>query len=393
MEHYSIYIHIPFCISRCTYCDFNTYAGFGKMIPKYVDALIKEINYLKSSLDEKITVYTVFFGGGTPSLLSAKQVYRILSAIDGKFNLLSDAEISLEANPGTVSFNKIKGYREAGINRISFGAQSIHSDELNILGRIHKYDDVINAWKWSRKSGIDNINLDILFGIPNQNIGRWKSTLTLILKLQPEHLSLYSLIIEPSTKIYDWNRKGILSFPNEDVVADMYEFAQEYLDENGYSQYEISNWSKKVSNGKSYECIHNKQYWKNKPYIGLGAGAHGFVKGYRLENVKLPRDYINRMSTTKDYEFPVTPATQNLIKIDRSTEMRETMFMGLRLTKEGVENNYFRHRFGEKIEKVFKDEIEELIQEGLLVWSGEQERIRLTRRGMLLGNQVFIKFV
>ncbi|MBK9604425.1 MAG: radical SAM family heme chaperone HemW [Anaerolineales bacterium] len=240
----SIYIHIPFCKHRCAYCDFNTYAGQEDSIPAYVQALINEIEFV-GHRTEQMNVHTVFFGGGTPSLLSAPQFDSILRALRSAFTFTADAEISIEANPGTISPEKLNAIRKSGINRISFGVQSANTEELRMLERIHDFFTVIEAVSTARKAGFDNLNLDLIYGLPEQTLASWQTTLQRIVDLHPEHISAYALTLEHGTPFGRWSSKGLLPLPDPDLAAEMYEYAEEFLEANGYVHYEISNWAKK----------------------------------------------------------------------------------------------------------------------------------------------------
>ena len=386
---YSLYFHIPFCVHRCAYCDFNTYAGQEAFIPAYVHALCNEIRCLAVSVPQRLTAHTIFFGGGTPSLLSATQFESILKTVRDCFNLTPDAEISLEANPGTVTLDSLVDLRGLGFNRISLGIQSAHPDELRQLERIHDYFDVIEAVTWARRAGFDNLNLDLIFGLPEQSLSRWQATIKLILGLRPEHLSLYALTVEHGTPFGRWAQRGLLSVPDPDVAADMYEWAGEALEAAGFEQYEISNWAK-----PGRQCCHNLTYWRNQPYLGFGAGAHGSAGGLRVANILRIRTYIEHLHPDhllSNYPFPLSPATAIQTKISMRVEMQETMLTGLRLTREGVSAEDFTDRFGVQMRDVFGREIDDLIGLLLLEWVGPV--LRLTKRGRLLGNQVFMRFV
>jgi oxygen-independent coproporphyrinogen-3 oxidase len=390
---YSIYVHIPFCSKRCGYCDFNTYAGKESNIPAYVDALCDEIAYVARFQTQKIRVHTIFFGGGTPSLLTIDQFAQLLKTINVSFEIYPDAEISLEVNPGTISAEYLGGLRELGFNRLSLGIQSTLEDDLKYLGRIHTRADIFTAVKGSRFAGFSNLNLDLIYGLPGQSMEKWKIILDEAIKLAPEHLSLYSLSIEKGTPFGKLVAKGLMELPNPDLAADMYEWASEKLEINDYQQYEISNWAK-----KGMQCRHNLQYWRNQPYLGFGAGAHGFAKNQRVSNVLRIRDYIGRMKNGNSegtrlhfVEFPVSPATIHKKGITKYIRMQETLMLGLRLTEEGVNSQEFIHRFGEDIKVVFNKEINELLNIRLVEWSANS--LRLTKQGRLLGNQVFMKFV
>ncbi len=407
MVPFSLYLHIPFCRHRCGYCDFNTYAGLEDLIPAYVNALCQEIDFsartIQSSPDigghpaNRLSVHSLFFGGGTPSLLSASQLEQILQAVQDVFGLAGDVEITLEANPGTLSPSYLRELRSLGVNRLSLGVQSANPLELRLLERQHDFSQVIQSVKWARQAGLDNINLDLIFGLPEQALATWQHTLSLALGLAPDHFSLYALTIEHGTPLSHWANRGLVPVPDGDLAAEMYEWAAERLDAAGYQQYEISNWGRRATSGGARVCRHNLQYWRNQPYLGFGAGAHGFAASTRTANVLAPRAYIQRLQENVGGEaaFPLTPATQNAQNIDRETEIGETMMMGLRLTQEGVSRRAFQARFGQELEAVFAKEIQELIGFGLLEWHGEGETrcLRLTQPGRLLGNQVFYRFI
>lgn len=393
----SIYLHIPFCTHRCGYCDFNTYAGLENLISAYVRALCAEIEFAGAAAGERLAVHTVFFGGGTPSLLPAGDLDNILSSLRRSFLLSPEAEISLEANPGTLSAGYLVDLRQMGVNRLSLGVQSANPDELRLLERQHDYLDVIQAVTWARQAGFDNLNLDLIFGLPYQSLQSWQHTLDLALSLQPEHFSLYALTLEHGTPLEHWTQRGLIAEPDPDLAAEMYEWASQRLEEAGYAQYEISNWARE-RDGKLLACQHNLQYWRGLAYLGLGAGAHGYAAGQRSVNVLGPAAYIQRMTGVEkkgnNLIFPATPATQTLTAVDRQAEIGEFMLMGLRLVQEGVAEKVFQERFGVSLASLFGSQIERLERLGLLEWAGpDRERLRLTTAGRLLGNQVFIEFI
>jgi oxygen-independent coproporphyrinogen-3 oxidase len=399
MQSVSIYIHIPFCTHRCGYCDFNTYAGVEALIPSYSQAVCQEIDLLSSAADDRLSIGTIYFGGGTPSLLSIKDFESILLSLENHFQLKESIEISLEANPGTVSRTHLKQLHSLGVNRLSLGMQSANQDELVLLERQHSFQDVINAVEWSRVVGINNLNLDLIFGLPFQGLKSWITNIEAALSLYPEHLSLYALSVEMGTPMYHKVKAGILQELDQDQLADMYETASERLADVGYTQYEISNWAQNGYNGELYTCQHNLQYWRNLPYLGLGAGAHGFINQQRTVNVSKPDEYIKNMNngllhSKNEQKFPRTPATFKITPVDVDTEIGETMMMGLRLVLEGVSNHVFQQRYGIDLFHRFGDQINRLIGFGLLEWTGEENDIlRLTYRGRLLGNQVFKEFI
>jgi oxygen-independent coproporphyrinogen-3 oxidase len=419
MAPYSLYLHIPFCLHRCAYCDFNTYAGLDGLIPEYTRALCQEIAYSAAASGERFSAHTVFFGGGTPSLLPVDALESILDALHRSFSLADSLELTLEANPGTLSLDYLRALRRLGVNRLSLGMQSASPSELRLLEREHDYPKVIQALTWARKAGFENVNLDLIFGLPHQSLESWQRNLRLAVGLQPEHLSLYALTLEHGTPMQHWVARGLLSEPDPDLAAEMYERASEFLEAADYQQYEISNWARRDARGRLLACRHNLQYWRCLPYLGFGAGAHGYATSFRIANVLSPQIYIGRMtrnessaqfskstiknlqstinnqqSSIPNLQFPHTPATAQSEKIDHQAEMGEVMLMGLRLVDEGVSKSAFQERFGETMEAVYGPQIERLVASGLLEWGGENgDSLRLTKRGRLLGNRVFVEFV
>lgn len=349
---------------------------------------------LAEAAGAKLTVHTIFFGGGTPSLLPAESIELVISVLRGAYSVSQDVEISLEANPGTVDLEKLRGLRHAGVNRLSFGVQSASPEELRLLERQHDFEDVINAVKWSRQVGFDNINLDWIFGLPGQSLASWQRNMELATSLEPEHLSLYALSIEHGTPFKEMSTRGLIPELDADLAADMYELASDKLAAAGYIQYEISNWARPGADGRPRACRHNLQYWRNLPYAGLGAGAHGYLGSVRTANVLAPAAYIQRMKAGEPLEFPRTPATASAERVDTQREMGETMMMGLRLIDEGVSEETFQTRFGQTLEEVYGPQIAQLSQQGLLEHvNGGQNAICLTQRGRLLGNRVFREFI
>jgi oxygen-independent coproporphyrinogen-3 oxidase len=388
---YSLYLHIPFCVHRCSYCDFNTYAGLEDMIPAYVKALQQEIEISARSADGALPVHTIFFGGGTPSLLLPEQVGSILETIRGCFDLYSNAEITLEANPGTLDPGQLEALRTAGVNRLSFGMQSANTVELHLLERQHNLQDVARAVMDARAAGFDNLNLDLMFGIPFQTIEMWQSSLNTALSLRPDHFSLYALTLEHGTPMKKQVDLGQLPDPDSDLAADMYELASEKMEAAGFSQYEISNWARCDETRGLLTCRHNLQYWRNLPYLGFGAGAHGYANGIRTANILSPAAYIQRLEQGGAETFPVTPTTVEKRSITREDELGETMMMGLRLAEEGVPDAVFYERFGLSLREQFGKQIARLEGQGLLEWNNGS--LRLTKRGRLLGNRVFVEFI
>lgn len=389
---FGIYLHIPFCRRRCKYCDFITYAGKDALMPGYYAALLAELRHQASILqDLPPQVDTVFFGGGTPSLMKGEWIKALIDCIRSEYGLAEDAEISLEANPGTLTPGFAAKLLEAGVNKLSIGVQSFIERDLALLGRIHNSLQASEAILSARRAGFSNISLDLMFGIPGQSLADWKANLQQAVALQPEHLSLYSLILEPGTQLFDDVESGKLQAASEDLSADMYELAMDTLVEEGFSQYEISNWSR----GEAFEARHNKIYWKNQPYLGVGAGAHSSLNGLRVANVPTIEGYIQRVSDLKSNLKDAFPAAEETLEVDVYTSQQETMMLGLRLTREGVSAIEFKSRYGEEIEDVFPKELERILARKLVEWRTftDGPHLVLTRGGRLLGNQVFQEFV
>ena len=382
----SLYLHVPFCTSKCTYCAFNTYIHLETLIEPFVAALIEEIA-ISGRTNPGHPVGTVFFGGGTPSLLTPAQIRAILAAIETHFVLLPDVEISLEANPNDITRDYLAALRDAGINRLSIGMQSAIQSELTLYARRHDNDAVAHAVSAARLAGFDNLNLDLIYGAPLQTLESWETSLRQMLALKPDHVSLYALGLEDGTPMKTWVENGRLPSPDDDLAADMYELATTVLGEAGYEQYEISNWAK-----PGHACRHNLQYWVNLPYVGLGPGAHGFAGGVRYANVLSPQRYIAALQAHgDDYEFPYTPAIDTATRVDRETEISETLMMTLRLTRRGVLRAEFAERFGSDLLDLHGPTIERFAGLGLL--EVDAERVRLTERGRLLSNIVFRELV
>lgn len=384
----AIYVHIPFCQARCAYCDFNTYAGLETLIPAYVTAVRREIEIAGERWGH-LTVPTIYFGGGTPSILPPDLLDELLHALRFTFHVSQDAEITLEANPGTVSADDLRRLRTLGVNRLSLGVQSAHDDELCLLGRIHTWAEAVGTVKATRAAGFDNLSLDFIFGLPGQTLARWRKTLNAALALSPEHLSLYCLTVEEDTSLARQIAESQIAPPDPDLAADMYELAEKTLAEARFFHYEISNWAKsnlQISNPQiinPHMGRHNLTYWRNEPWLGIGAGAHSWLDRQRWANVSHPREYITAMRQGNTLVAEIEP-------IDRQMEMGETMMMGLRLA-EGVDDARFRARFDVGLETAFGAELGQLQDLGLLTWDGHVAR--LTSRGRLLGNQVFMRFV
>ena len=400
MPPVGLYLHIPFCTHRCAYCDFNTYARYEHLIPAYVHALKREIEILGANAPSDLEVCTVYLGGGTPSLLSPSQLAVLLNQIRASFKILPGTETTIEANPDTVTESDLASIRELGVDRISFGAQSTNPEELRLLERTHDFVVVINAVAAARRAGFTNLNLDLIFGLPGQSVASWQRSVRRILDLEPEHVSAYGLTLEHGTPFSKWVGRGLVAAPDPDVAAEMYEAAGDELAAAGLRQYEISNWAR-----PGRECLHNLQYWRGLAYLGLGAGAHGYWGGMRTSNVLRIATYIERMNERRSKAapnaYPLSPSTVSHHRQSEEDERTDFMLMRLRLTSEGVPAAVFQERFGRALSETYDGQISELQAHGLVEWSenrtseddSSSDVLRLTKRGRLLGNQVFMRFI
>ena len=385
-EPIGLYLHIPFCESKCIYCDFNSYARMEDQYSAFVDALCSDVVRgvswdLPGTPDcAGAPVSTIFFGGGTPSVLQPEQIARILDAVRSRYNIAENAEITMEANPGTISLERFAGYRQAGINRLSMGVQVLDDLMLKKLGRIHTTQGAIDAYRWAREAGLDNINLDFIYGLPGQDIEHFSGVLDKLLALDPlpEHLSCYTLIVEEHTPLYVGVMRGLITVPDDDRVAEMYEMLAERLTAAGYDQYEISNWSRP---GK--QCRHNLIYWHDQRYLAFGPGASGYWGTTRYGTILAPREYVSAINLGNS-------VLQSRDLVEQKGEIGEYMMLGLRLNQ-GIEVTQFHHRFGTSIYTIYGDEISVLVEQGLLESTGG--RLALTDHGRLLGNEVFERFI
>lgn len=381
-----LYLHIPFCRHICTYCAFNTYAGMEDSFSAFVDALCHEIS-LVGDLNPEIPLISVFFGGGTPSLLPNSDYRRLLNTIRRHFVLLPNAEISIEANPNDLSKSYAEGLLEAGINRLSIGMQSANPNELELFQRQHDQIMVVEAMRAGKQAGFSSISLDLIYGIPDQTLSDWRSTLEQALMLQPQHFSLYNLDHKGGTVLTNWVKDGVVPVPDDDLSADMYELATEMLGGVGFDQYEISNWAQ-----PGHQSRHNLQYWYNDPYLGLGPGAHGYADGVRYTVVRSPHRYIEKLKNgAVRRQFPRSPATAKVVSVDRQTEMAETIMMGLRLTKQGIDRYRFKARFGVDLVTVHQEAVEKHVKSGLL--EVDEDRVCLSKAGRFLSNAVIRDFI
>lgn len=377
MKDLSLYIHIPFCMSKCYYCDFTSFPNNKEKIQGYIDSLIKELELYKERIKD-YNINTIFIGGGTPSCIDANYIYKILEYINCNFNVSKTCEISIETNPGTLNKEKVKIYKESGINRVSMGVQSLKEDLLKVIGRIHNADDFYKSLELLRKANFNNINVDLMFGLPGQTLDMVLDSLKKVVELNIEHISYYGLILEENTKLYNMYNQGKINLPNEDVERDMYHKTREYLINRGYEHYEISNYA--LSN---YECKHNLTYWNVMPYLGVGLGSHSNIEGKRFWNTIHIDKYIEKLKEN------IIPIEDEEI-IDINTEIEEFCILGLRKIQ-GIDKKQFKLRFNNEIETIYKDIINKHVNNGLVINS--EDFISLTNRGLDLANLVEMDFL
>lgn len=356
-------------------------------MPAYVDALCKELEYV-SRQNPHQSVHTLFFGGGTPSLVSPQRYRLIFQTLKRRFALNAHAEISLEANPNDLSLNYLRELRQLGFNRLSIGMQSASTKVLQLFDRRHDLQMTVEALACARQAGFDNVNLDVIFGSPGESPNDWKATVDALRSLAPEHISMYGLELKGGTALRLRVDAGEIPAPDEDLFADMYEYAAERLALDGYVQYEISNWCR-----PNRECRHNLQYWRNLPYVGLGAGAHGFAGGCRYSTMTSPQRYIAALNGADAAApvFPLTPAVARANKVDAADDLYETIMMGLRLTREGIDRPRFKRRFGQDFVEMFPTAIAKFQSAGLL--KVKDDRVHLSDSGRLLSNAVIRELV
>lgn len=380
-EEIGIYIHIPFCKQKCYYCDFISYCKKDELIDRYVNCIIKEIETFEEKNKDKYDITTLYIGGGTPSYIEAKYIKLILDTINLKLKILKDIkEITIEVNPGTVTKEKLEEYKKSGINRLSIGLQSTKDKLLKEIGRIHNFKEFLDTYNLARKVGFNNINVDLMIGLPNQTIKDLKQTIDEITNLAPEHVSVYSLILEEHTILYDLVEQGRLKLPSEETERDMYWYVKNKLELNNYNHYEISNFSK-----KGYESKHNLNCWNQKQYIGFGTAAHSYIENKRFSNIDRIEDYIKNIENDK-------LSNNIIIQEEQNIESKEKEFMLLALRKiEGVNIQKFKNKFGENPIYLFRNELNKLINNDLL--EVDDNFIKLTAKGLDLANLVWEEFV
>lgn len=375
---HALYIHTPYCKQKCQYCDFNSYADKNGINKDFINALKEEI-LLTSEDVRPHRIESIFFGGGTPTILPVDGIIDILNSCFQKFPIGSACEVSIEVNPDTVDYEYLKALRQSGFNRLSFGCQSFNDNLLRKMGRTHNCLDIHQGFFVAQEAGFKNISLDLMFGLPGQDLNLWKETLQSAVQMKPTHLSIYNLTIEKNTPFYDQSRSGQLDLPSEELQLEMYETAIKYLSRNDYFHYEISNFAK-----KGYECRHNKVYWNNKEYLGFGPSAASYVNGIRTTNILLPDKYVQTLLHKK--ERPVFEKEE----LDQKRNMGETLMLGLRLL-DGINLNSFEKRFGKSLDSEFGEKIKKLCEEQLL--ECDKKKLKLTYKGILFSNEVFVELV
>ena len=377
-ENIGIYVHIPFCKQKCSYCDFTSFANKENFIEKYINSLKNEINNIEVS--EKNCIDTIYLGGGTPSFIESKYIIDIINTIKNKFKIRQDAEITIEVNPGTVNKDKLRDYKNVGINRLSIGLQTTQNKILKQIGRIHSYEEFINTYNLAREVGFKNINVDLMLALPNQTIEDLNESLDNILKLKPEHISVYSLILEDETKMKQLYDEGKINLPSEEQEREMYWLVKEKLEGSNYIHYEISNFSK-----EGFESKHNMNCWNQKEYIGFGLAAHSYINNKRFCNTSNLHEYIKNI---EDMNF------KNNIEIceiqNDEEQKKEYMMLGLRKI-EGVDIQEFKNKFIDNPIFLYRKELEKLVSEGLI--EIDLNNIKLTSKGLDLANLVWEEFV
>ena len=367
-----LYVHIPFCVRKCQYCDFLSGPSDEETKDRYIEALLKEIRAAEHTEDYEIV--SVFIGGGTPSALKAEAIASIMRTLQEKFFFCEDAEVTIEANPGTVDPEKLTIYRNVGINRLSLGLQSTDAEELKLLGRIHSYEEFLKSYEWAREAGFSNINIDLMFAIPGQTGEAWRQHLYQVAELNPEHISAYSLIIEEGTPFAEQN----LDLPDEDTEYQMYEDTAEILERYGYRQYEISNYAK-----QGYMCRHNAGYWQRLEYLGFGLGASSLYGGMRFSNTHQMQEYLKESRNPDQIRKDVTV-------LSRNEQIEEFMFLGLRMT-EGISEKKFEENFDVRLMDVYGDILQKYEETGFM--EHIETKWRLTRKGIHVSNHILADFL
>ncbi|EDT70360.1 radical SAM family heme chaperone HemW [Clostridium perfringens] len=376
MDKISLYIHIPFCAQKCLYCDFPSFARKDHLRKAYIEALNKEIISLREK-HNNLEINTIFIGGGTPSVLEADELECLLKEV-AKLNMAKDVEYSMECNPGNLTEEKLEVMKKYGVNRISMGLQAKQDNLLKGLGRIHNYKTFKENFLLAKKVGFNNINVDLMFGLPNQRLNEWEETLREIISLEPAHISAYSLIIEEGTAFYNLYENDKLKLPTEEEERKMYHLAKKILEENGFNQYEISNYAKERK-----ECRHNLAYWNMDNWIGVGSAAASYINGKRIKNISSVEEYINSINEKRE-------AVEEIINNSKNDNMEEFMFMGLRKIN-GIDENEFKKRFSMNINDVYGEILNKYIDEGLLI--RDSGMIFLSEKGIEISNIIMADFL
>ena len=387
-KNMGLYIHIPFCKRKCKYCDFISYSNREHLIDRYIECLKYEIRDIgisnlhdyKKGLDDLINLKTIYIGGGTPSVIDSKYIKEILSEIKQNFKISSDVETTIEVNPGTVNETKLQDYKDAGINRLSIGLQSTNDNTLERIGRIHTYEEFLNTYNLARKIGFSNLNVDLMLALPEQNMEELTDGLEKVIELKPEHISIYSLILEEGTTLYKEIEEGKYVLTDDDMERKMYWKTKKMLENTGYIHYEISNFAK-----KGFESKHNLSCWNGEEYIGVGAAAHSYTNNVRYSNIGNIEEYINNFENGK--------AIDNFVFHEKQTnesKMKDYMILGLRKI-EGINIDIFKNKFFQNPLYLFRKELKQLINEKLLIVDGNY--IKLTDKGLDLANLVWEEFV
>lgn len=372
-----LYIHVPFCAQKCYYCDFNSYKINSNQKKEYLINIEREMKFYKGEFKDKC-FDTVFFGGGTPSILTVDELQELVNNINENFNIKKDAEITIECNPGTINREKLEAMKKMGINRLSIGLQATQNYHLKSIGRIHTYEEFEKNYYDALDIGFENINIDLMYALPNQKTQEWKDTLDKIIKLNPSHISAYSLILEEGTKLYDMYQNKEFELLDEDTDINMYNYTIDTLKRHGYNQYEISNYSK-----ENLECKHNIIYWKCDNYLGLGPGASGFIGDTRYSNIEDICEY------NKCIMQNIRPVSEE-IELTKKDKIEEFIFMGLRMN-EGINVDIFKERFDTDFYDIYQEVMDKLIKRELVRFDGKN--ISLTQKGREISNSVFIEFL
>ncbi len=383
-----IYIHIPFCKQKCNYCDFCSYVKKEDLISQYIECLLKEIKDVgnnnkidfENGKDDLFLIKTIYIGGGTPSLLESKYILEIMDNIKSNFEIQENAEITIEVNPGTVTLEKLEDYIKSGINRLSIGLQSTHEHILKQMGRIHTYLDFLDTYRFAREAGFKNINVDLIIGLPNQTLSQVLDSVEEIVSMEPEHISVYSLILEEGTSLYKQVEEKNIELPSEELERKMYWTVKEILEKNNYTHYEISNFAK-----PNFESKHNLDCWDQKEYIGIGVAAHSYTNGIRYSNTKNLEEYISNYKSEKEENNFIFHEKQNLEDMQK-----EYMLLGLRKIK-GVSIQAFKTKFVANPVYLYHTQLEKLVNNELIEIDGDD--IKLTKKGLDLANIVWEEFV